>query len=105
MVPLLIFLGFLTVVIVIAIISGRIDSKRTETIRTVTAPQLGLDFVHTDETGIQSGFAGFNLFSQGRSPLIRNIAYGRIDDVEVMLFDYRYTTGSGKHKHTHHQTV
>jgi hypothetical protein len=105
MVPFLMILGLLTVVIVIGVFSARADARRTETLRTVTAPQLGLDFVHTDETGIQSGFDGFQLFSQGRSPLIRNIAYGRRDDVEVILFDYRYTTGSGKNKTTHHQTV
>jgi hypothetical protein len=101
----LIFGGIVAIAIVIAILSSRADKKRTETLRTVTAPQLGLEFVHTDETGIQSGFTGFNLFTHGRSPVIRNIAYGRIDDVEVILFDYQYTTGSGKNKATIRQTV
>ena len=105
MTGLLIFGGMVAVVIVGVALSARMDSKRTETLRTVTAPQLGLEFVHTDETGIQSGFTGFNLFNQGHARVIRNIAYGRLSDVEVILFDYRFTTGSGKNKTTQHQTV
>src|SRR5688572_5031562 len=104
MAGLLIFGGMLAIVIVIAIFAARADKKRTETLRNVIVPQLGLQYAHTDETGILSGFGGFNLFTHGRSPVIRNIAYGRIDDVEVILFDYQYTTGSGKNKATIRQT-
>jgi len=50
------------------------------------------------------GFFATRALRQGASRS-KNIAYGRLDDVEVMLFDYAYTTGSGKNRSTHHQTV
>lgn len=100
-----VFLGFVGVVSVFAVIGHKLEKRRRETLR-VTAAQLGLEFAETDDTGLQSGFIGFNLFSHGRGKTIKNIAYGRVDgDVEVMIFDYSYTSGTGKNKHTYSQTV
>jgi hypothetical protein len=101
----LIFGGVVALILVLVLIGNKLERKRTETLRTVVAPRLGLDFVQTDETGIQAGFTGFDLFSHGRSKRVSNIAYGRLDDVEVILFDYEYVTGSGKNRQTHRQTI
>ena len=30
---------------------------------------------------------------------------GQTEDIELAIFGYRYTTGGGKHQHTHQQTV
>ena len=99
-----VFLGFLVFASIAVAVNIRMERKRTEALRAAAAA-LGLQFADTDETGLQSGFAGFNLFEHGSSRSIRNIAYGRVDDAEVMLFDYSYTTGSGKNRSTHRQTV
>ena len=100
-----VFLGFVGLVAVVGVIGHQLEKRRREALR-ATAAQLGLDFIETDETSLQSGFAGFNLFARGRSPKIRNIIYGRVDGhVEVMVFDYAYTTGSGKNRKTYGQTV
>jgi hypothetical protein len=98
------FLGAIGVMVLLGLISSRLEAKRRETLRGIAA-QLGLQFADTDETGLRSGFSGFNLFSHGRNQMIRNIAYGRLEDVEVMVFEYSYVTGSGKNRQTHHQTV
>ena len=45
------------------------------------------------------------LFSQGRSKRISNLIHGDTDEVALGIFDYRYTTGSGKNSHTYRQTV
>src|SRR5688500_1767575 len=101
----LIFLGLASVVTVIFLIGVNLDRKRSAALEAM-APQLGLAFAHSDETGLQSGFTGFHVFSQGRGRTIRNIMYGRLDgDVEVMLFYYSYTTGSGKNRTTRRLTV
>ena len=48
---------------------------------------------------------GFALFDAGRGHSITNTIRGLTDDVELTIFDLTYTTGSGKHSHTHRQTV
>ncbi len=96
--------AFIALFILLGFVAHRMEKKRTEALRAI-ASGMGLQFADTDETGLQSGFRGFNLFEHGSSQAIRNIAYGRVGDAEVMLFDYAYTTGSGKNRSTHHQTV
>ena len=48
---------------------------------------------------------GLHLFAQGRRPRLRNMMWGTTRDLGVAVFDYTYTVGSGKHQHTHSQTV
>lgn len=101
---LIIFGGFAALIAAFTVISAKVEKRRREALR-ATAAQLGLEFAETDQTGLQSGFSGFSLFRHGSSRRIRNIVYGRVEGVEVILFDYSYTTGSGKNRHTSHQTV
>ena len=99
------FIGvFIAIAVGVGILGHQLERKRTEALAALAA-SLGLDFTPVDESGLRSGFVGFNLFSHGRGGEIKNIAYGRMDDAEVMAFDYSYTTGSGKNRRTHHQTV
>ena len=71
-----VFLGFVGLVAVFAVVNHKLETRRREALR-ATVAQLGLAFAETDETGLQSGFTGFNLFSSGRGRTIKNIAYGR----------------------------
>ena len=102
--PFVIFGAFIVIAVGVGIAGYKLERKRTEALGALAA-SLGLEFTPVDESGLQSGFIGFNLFSHGRGGQIKNIAYGRMDDAEVMAFDYAYTTGSGKNRRTHHQTV
>jgi hypothetical protein len=62
-------------------------------------------FSPEDGPALRGRLAGFHLFSQGRSRKIRNVLRGRAGDTDVLMLDYRYTTGSGKNSHTWEQTV
>ena len=80
------------------------EKQRTEQMQ-AAAERMGFSFVPEDEQGLRSRLGHFHLFSQGRSQKIRNVMRNEIDDISVMLFDYEYRTGSGKHSHTHRRTV
>jgi hypothetical protein len=80
------------------------EQKRTEEMQGA-AGRMGFSFQSEGEPGLLGRLGRFHLFSQGRSRKIHNMMHKRIDDLAVMLFDYRYTTSSGKHSHTHNQTV
>jgi hypothetical protein len=52
-----------------------------------------------------TSLGSFHLGSQGHSKSVTNLLRGRSNNLEVAIFDYRFVTGSGKHKHTWNQTV
>jgi hypothetical protein len=80
------------------------EKQRREDLRSV-AGKLGFSFSPAGDPHLLGRLGQFHLFSQGRSRKVRNVMRGEIQDIAVSLFDYRYTTGSGKHNHTHSQTV
>ena len=45
------------------------------------------------------------MFQRGSSRRVRNVIAGDLGPVRVALGDFRYTTGSGKNRHTHHLTI
>ena len=69
------------------------------------ADELGLTFYVNGDPGLVSELSCFELFSQGRNRITSNMIYGDTGDIKLGIFDYRYTTGHGKHKRTSHQTV
>ncbi|MEL7498046.1 MAG: hypothetical protein AAFN77_10575 [Planctomycetota bacterium] len=80
------------------------DKKRTEQLAE-NAEAMGLTFIPDGGDGLLHRFSGFQLFNRGRSRRIRNVITGDAGDVAIAIFDYRFTTGSGKHKTTHNQTI
>ena len=80
------------------------EKQRREDLQSV-AGKLGFSFSPDGDANLLHRLGQFHLFSQGRSRKVRNLMRGEIQDIAVSLFDYRYTTGSGKHSHTHAQTV
>ncbi|MHC5054299.1 MAG: hypothetical protein ACYTKD_06235 [Planctomycetota bacterium] len=68
------------------------------------AARLGYDFSAGDPWDIPDRHDFTDLFSRGHSRRAWNVINGERDGVRVMLFDYRYTTGSGKNKSTHSRT-
>lgn len=69
------------------------------------ADELGLPYFQDGDPALIDELKRFELFSQGRHRRIHNMIHGDAGDIEVGIFDYRYTTGHGKHKHTWQQTV
>lgn len=80
------------------------EKQRREGLR-IVAGQLGFSFHPDGDPHLLDRLGQFHLFSQGRSRRVRNVMHGDLQDIAVSLFDYRHTTGSGKHSHTHHQTA
>lgn len=78
--------------------------KRTEALERV-AQEMRLSFTPEGDEVLMSALAGFHLFSRGHSKKLRNLMRGVIKDREVKVFDYSYTIGGGKERHTRRQTV
>jgi hypothetical protein len=88
----------------IILVSYLWDKKRTEKMSLVAA-EMGLPFYAQGDASLISELSNFPLFSEGSSKKIKNMLHGMTSDVEVGVFDYRYTTWTGKHRHVYKQTV
>src|SRR5436190_7821917 len=80
------------------------EKKRREALEKV-AGELGLEFFPQGIPGLLEAVRGYALFKEGRGHGVTNTIRGITDDVELTIFDFTYTTGSGKHSHTHRQTM
>jgi hypothetical protein len=80
------------------------ERERTEQLRAVAA-QLAWRFADEAPFNMIAGLEHFTLFNQGHSKEIKNFMYGEANGVKAAVFDYVFVTGSGKHRHTHHQSV
>jgi hypothetical protein len=66
-------------------------------------------FTYTaDDPSIEASLqnlGGFDLFQHGHSRKFKNLLHSRRSNLDIHIFDYRYTTGSGKNSQTHNQTA
>ena len=94
----------LAIVGVLAAIGGRYfhERRRTEALRMVAR---NLELVFAPEGELDGDVLGldFELLSRGTG--IRNVMSGRIDETSMQIFGYVYTTGGGRNRSTHRQTV
>jgi hypothetical protein len=81
-----------------------LEKRRTEKMKAAAA-SMGLAFEFEQAPEMITQLAHFPLFQNGHTKRLRNVIGGSEGGVEFKLFDYRYTTGSGKNSHTWHQTV
>ncbi len=101
---------FLVIGGIVVLIGGGIwyahwyEKKRRENLLAV-AEEMGLVYLPDGDPGLFNQLSGSKLFSSGRAKKLRNLIQGDTDEVKIAIFDYQYTTGSGKHQHTHHQSV
>jgi hypothetical protein len=98
----------LTVVIglfvIIGVYSWQRAKERTRVLQ-ATATQLGWSFVADAPLNMIPGLDRFALFNSGQGKRITNFMYGEASGTKAALFDYAYTTGSGKNRQTHYQSV
>lgn len=93
------------VVMVGAIAGFVMEAKRREALQQA-ASRMGFQFLPDASIhSILPASHGLELFSRGRSPLASNVLQTSAAGVTISIFDYRYTTGSGKNRTTHRQTV
>jgi hypothetical protein len=81
------------------------EKKRTEGLA-LAASQLGLEFIKDGaQSGLLERLSDFMLMQQGRGRKFQNLISGDTDEIRISIFDYQYTTGSGKQQQTHKQTI
>ncbi len=86
----LIFFGFIVMFVMIFIIAGRLSDRRREGLKAL-AEELGFTFKPDWDSSFVEQLDHFYLFSRGRSPVFGNLMQSRLDDIEVLIFDYFYT--------------
>lgn len=96
--------GVAGIIVLIIVLAIRAERKRREAMQMV-ADELGLPFFPKGDESLINHLSGFHLFSQGRSKKITNMIHGDTEDVDLGIFDYRYTVGGGKNSSTYNQTV
>lgn len=89
---------------VVLVVSWRKERARTEALRRL-AETAGLMFQPKGDVAALQSLGGVQLFDRGHSKEAFNLMTGRVGDDHVAVFDYRYTTGSGKNKNASCQTV
>jgi hypothetical protein len=100
----LIVSGIAVVGLSIFALAAYLDHQRTQAIKQI-AEKMGLQFKGEGQAGLIASLGHLDLFSKGRSKQARNLIFGDTEEVKLYLFDYYYTTGSGKNSSRHSQTV
>ena len=99
-----IFLVVIGMIAIIAIVQHLNEKKRTESLRKL-ADELNFEFFPKGKPQLTAALAQFQLFNIGRARQMWNLLSGYAGGLELNIFDYRYTTGSGKSQRTWKKTV
>ena len=99
-----IYLGAALIFVLILVLSIRAGKKRQAALAAV-ATQSGWQFAPDDVPPEALKAGRFPLFDVGRSKNASNVMRGSSSPVTFVMFDYRYTTGSGRNSNTRSQTV
>lgn len=102
--PILFSFTILALIIFFIFYNRKKERERTEQLRAVAA-QLAWNFAEQAPLNMIAGLEHFALFNQGHSKEIKNFMYGEANGVKAAVFDYRFVTGSGKHRQVHLQSV
>jgi len=99
--PCLIFAGF-AVVVVAVIVFGILQAQKRRQEMQALARKWGFVYYQNDPWGLPAWYGAMDLFQHGHSKKASNVLSGEVDGRTVLAFDYRYVTGSGKNRSTHH---
>jgi len=100
-----VIVGFIIGVIVISAIAMRhYEKKRTAALKDL-ADELNFEFSHGDKNGLLALLGQFHLFTLGHTKTMFNVLQGVAGGLQISIFDYRYVTGHGKHRHTWNVSV
>ena len=102
--PFVFFIAMIGLIVFLIVYANKKEKERTLALQGVAA-RLGWSFAPTAPLNMIAGLDRFALFGQGHSRQIKNFMYGEARGVKAAVFDYIYVTGSGKHRHTHSQTI
>ena len=104
LIPFAIFGAIALIAVLIVALAFYYEKRRTDALRRV-ADELALPFFLNGDPTLIDRLASLHLFSQGDSKVIKNMLHGETDDVALGIFDFQYSTGSGKSRNTVKQTV
>ncbi len=96
----LIFTLFFCAVILVIILAWLLEMRRRKAIKQ-WAEANGLSFTSERDRSFDDTFPNFHCLQRGSNRYAKNIIYGDWNSRYACIFDYYYTTGSGKNKHTH----
>ncbi len=92
------------IIVGLIVLSVHLERKRTERLNQI-ADELGMEFHPRGYLRVQETVSHFRLFTRGRRRRFSNMLHGQRSGVDLAIFGYSYTTGSGKNSSTHRQTV
>jgi hypothetical protein len=95
---------FVGLFVLIVVVSIRQDKKRSEALIAL-AQTLGFTYEKKLSGTTQIPCSGASLFNRGHGRYAKNYMTGTVADIQVILTDYQYTTGSGKNSTTHSLTL
>lgn len=99
---LFVFFGLLGITfIILRIVQER---QRREQLQ-ATAFRAGLTYSAEAEPGLWERVTDFALFSKWGRRKIYNVLHRQVQDIDVTMFDYEYTTMRSKHHHTYYYTA
>ncbi|MDX1682575.1 MAG: hypothetical protein R3336_05610, partial [Phycisphaeraceae bacterium] len=94
----MIILGLVTVLVVIVILLVWHDRRRTEAFRKMAEP-MGLSFTEKDKNvHDRAPFSHWPLCQTGDGRHARHMLAGKVGELDLWIFDYVYTVGSGSGK-------
>ncbi|HEY0346944.1 MAG TPA: hypothetical protein VGC60_02195 [Pyrinomonadaceae bacterium] len=93
------------IIALLVVLYRRKKARERTQIMKAAAAQLGWTFSAEAPWNYIPGLDRFTLFDQGHGKQVKNMLYGEASGVKAAVFDYIYTTGSGKNSSTHYQTV
>ncbi len=97
-------LGFILLFISIIGASLYFDKKRREAFGLIAA-RIGFSYTSESRPEIITTLGSLKIFNIGHARKAYNVLSGTWKNISCLVFDYRYTTGHGKHSHTHTQSV
>jgi len=98
---LIIIIAVLLLFVVWCAIQGRTLARKRQADLARLAALLGLEFSPAKTSNIPQRFRFLDGLAQGSNRYAYNIMSGRYEGRRVMLFDYHFTTGSGKSRRDH----
>lgn len=101
--PFLVVGAFLSIMAAVFVGSQFYEKRRTRLLSLV-ADELGLEST-PERPDLLPRLERYAFFQQGRARKLWNVLEGKTDEEDLIVFDYRYTVGSGKNARTHKQTI
>jgi hypothetical protein len=98
------WIGGIALVAAIIYFGIQAEKKRTAAFQ-ATAAELGFEFSPQGDVDLLKTLGGFHLFSQGHSKKLWNLLRSRTENLELAIFDYTFSVGSGKGRRTSQQSV